>query len=131
MKNFFSFLATLLLLSFIPPTKTNHLPKQQEKKIVKKFIVKSFHRDGSDVTSSDGHSYYVTLDFNLATQAFGVITTHDVLNPTNELDVTLISGTGTTSNGNGSTIDISALSLSINGTSVTLSIPSTSDIPFD
>lgn len=131
MKNLLSLAAAMLLLAFTPRL-SNPVPNHSGSNLQNSFIVQSFHRDGSDVSSSDGHSYYVTLDFNLATQLFGTITAHDVLTPSNELSVTLISGAATTHNGDGSTIDITtALSLSINGTSVTLSIPTAPNIPFD
>lgn len=124
-KNLFLLFATSLFLAFTP-AKNASIKKVSSQ--TSQVIVHSFHKV---VTGSDDVSYYVTLDFNLSTQNFGVITAHAESNPYNELDVTLDSGSGTTLNGNGSTIDITNLDLSIDGTSITLFIPNETEIPFD
>jgi len=124
-KKLFLLFATSLFLAFTP---AKNVTIENANAQTLKDIVHSFHRVN---TGSNSVSYYVTLDFNLSTQLFGVITAHAESDPYNELDVTLNSGVGTTLNGNGSTIDITQLGLSIDGTAITITIPSASGIPFD
>jgi len=124
-KNLFLLFATVLFLAFTP---AKNVSIENANAQTLKDIVHSFHKV---VTGSDAVSYYVTLDFNLSTQSFGVITAHRESNPLDELDVTRNSSTGTTLNGNGSTIDITQLGLSIDGTSITITIPYETEIPFD
>lgn len=82
------------------------------------------HTFQQEETGSDGHTYLITADFNLATQLFGVITAHDELYPNTELDVTLNAGIGSTSGGDGSYVQVTtALQLTIDGTSTTLTVP--------
>lgn len=117
-KNLFFLFATSLLVAFTPAKKagienSNAQPTP--------LIVHSFH---VVATGSDAVSYYVTLSFNLSTQTFVAISAHeDVLNPPAELDATLISGTGSTTGGNGSTIETTGVVVSIDNTSITIDIP--------
>lgn len=128
MKQSLGLMAILLLLAFTPQMTNLPNAKITVTSTHPFWVVRTFHdqRDGSD-----GHTYYVTLDFNLATQAFGVITAHDILTPSTELSVTRNSGSATTLNGNGSTIEVTqSLGLTIDGTSTTITIP-TGTYPFD
>jgi hypothetical protein len=118
MKKYLLLLCTACL--FLAFTTPNSTPANYMENTLQTFVVHSFHYE---TTGSDGHTYYVTLDFNLATQQFGVITAHDVLYPNNELDATLNSGYGDTTGGNGSTIVTTSVSITIDNTSVTISIP--------
>lgn len=123
MKNLLGYTAILLLLAFTTPTYLrNAVSGHHYESILKQsFVVHTFQ---VEETGSDGHTYLITADFNLATQSFGVITAHDVLYPNTELDLTLNSGTGSTSGGDGSYVQVTAaLQLTIDGTSTTLTIP--------
>jgi hypothetical protein len=116
-KNLFFLFATSLFLAFTP---AENVSIENANAQTLKAIVHSFH---VVTTGSDQVSYYVTLDFNLSTQLFGVITAHAESDPYNELDCTLDTGSGTTLGGNGSTIETTGVSISIDNTSITIDIP--------
>lgn len=116
-KNLFFLFATSLFLAFTPAKDVSIKKVSSQTSHV---IVHSFH---VVTTGSDAVSYYVTLDFNLSTQSFGVITAHRESSPLDELDATLASGSGSTLGGNGSTIVTTGVVVSIDNTSVTITIP--------
>ncbi len=109
---------------FIAATPAKHITTEKMISETSKPSLWIFHTFHKVVLGSDDNSYYVTLDFNLSTQVFGVISAHNVLYPSNELAVTKLSGAGTTVFGNGSTILVyEELALRVHTTLVTFVIP--------